>query len=348
MKLVMLILAVAACAAETRSDTTSQVAQGILACTGQEPGDGGACCPGSPIIVDMAGDGFSLTSPQDGVMFRLNPARWGQWAWTPAGSDDSFLALDLNDNGEIDSGIELFGDNTEQVAAVERNGFAALAVYDLPERGGNADGVIDSSDQIWTRLQLWRDVDHDGHAAPLELRTVAGSGIQSFSLAYVRTPHTDTFGNEFRFVSTIVAQAPIGRAVSDVWLQQAPITTQSPFIAVCAAWAYRVDANFPNNACQVPGEIRNDWPMTSGVRRVREVYRTGVSQSDNATQAATQAISLLANATLICGDSVGLKVGIDMYPPPYFYESLSLGIRVKCWHEDTNADPTPGGGGCFR
>src|SRR5438094_1685924 len=48
-----------------------------------------------PLLLDMKGDGYSLTFVDDGVTFDLNGAGQSQRvAWTAPGSDDAFLALD--------------------------------------------------------------------------------------------------------------------------------------------------------------------------------------------------------------------------------------------------------------
>ena len=70
--------------------------------------DSGCCEPAiSPIVVDVNGNGFNLTSAENGVIFDLiGNGTSGQFAWTSTSSDDAWLALDRNGNGSIDNGTE--------------------------------------------------------------------------------------------------------------------------------------------------------------------------------------------------------------------------------------------------
>lgn len=180
----------------------------------------------SPILVDVSGNGFQLTSAQNGVTFDIsgsgNPIQLG---WTASGSDNAFLALPGAD-GLVHSGKELFGNFTTQPSSAHPNGFAALGVYDQPANGGNGDGIIDPRDKIFSALRLWIDSNHDGVCQPSELFTLPEKGVTSISLHYELSMKRDRYGNLFRYRSLVnpdgsQANFDVGRTTYDVFLTAA-------------------------------------------------------------------------------------------------------------------------------
>lgn len=158
----------------------------------------------SPIIVDLTGTGFKLTSAQNGVQFDISgTGRPIQIAWTNADTRNAFLVLDRDGDGRIDNGKEMFGNFTPQPASEHPNGFLALAEFDKPANGGNGDGIIDAKDSIFGSLRVWVDANHDGISQASELYKLADVGVFSISLNYREARRMDQFGNQFRYRARI-------------------------------------------------------------------------------------------------------------------------------------------------
>ncbi|MBZ5725713.1 MAG: hypothetical protein LAP87_12030 [Acidobacteriia bacterium] len=175
----------------------------------------------SPIVVDLSGRGFSLTSAENGVDFDFfGNGKLTRISWIAQNSPNGWLVLDRSHNGIIDNAKEMFGNLTEQPESRNPNGFLALAVFDRPENGGNGDGIIDARDSVYASLRIWVDSNHNGVSEPGELFTLQELDILSISLDYKLSMRVDEFGNQFRYRSTIqgTAHSRIDRQIYDVFL----------------------------------------------------------------------------------------------------------------------------------
>ncbi len=144
----------------------------------------------TPLVVDLGGQGIQTTSLAQGVRFDFagttEPVRT---AWVVGAA--AFLALDIDGDGRITSGAELFGSDTPLGGGgTAKNGFEALARYD-----DNQDGVIDAKDPVYRRLRLWQDRDQNGVSSPDELTGLLAAGIVAIELGYERRIDTDVHGN---------------------------------------------------------------------------------------------------------------------------------------------------------
>jgi hypothetical protein len=174
-------------------------------------------------VIDVTGDGYSLTSPSAGVQFNMSgTGRKTQISWTSAGSNNAFLVLDRNGNGKIDDGTELFSNFTPQPGTgSNRNGYNALAVYDERRNGGNGDGWIDSRDAIYSKLRLWIDRNHNGISEPSELYTLPQKGIKRISLRYEKQKWLDAYNNVFRYRAKVIDNGGKDHWAYDILLHQA-------------------------------------------------------------------------------------------------------------------------------
>lgn len=147
---------------------------------------------GSPLVLDMDGDGIELTNiaSADSVYWDYDNdgfAEGGGWVDT----DDGLLAVDTNEDGIINNSTELFGDQSGYA-----NGFLALAAYD-----SNGDGLITSEDSEWADLRVWIDANTNGYSESTELHTLDSKSITEIDLGYSDTSSTIA-GNEILQEST--------------------------------------------------------------------------------------------------------------------------------------------------
>ena len=165
----------------------------------------------SPIIIDLDGQGVDTDQIKKTYFDLDNNGFSERTAWVH--TNDALLALDLNNDGKINNGSELFGNNTSLAnGTLANNGYEALKQYDE-----NNDGKIDESDSIWSKLVLWQDQNSDGVSTEDELIKINESGIKSINLNYTQSNFVDQHGNAHKQQSTVDWLNGNTTASADVW-----------------------------------------------------------------------------------------------------------------------------------
>ncbi len=166
-----------------------------------------------PLTLDLDGDGLetvgvSTTAP---ILFDHD----GDGVKTSTGwvkSDDALLVRDINGNGLIDNGRELFGDST-----IKSNGQRATDGFDaLKNLDSNLDGIISNLDTQFANLRLWRDFNQDGISQSSELFTLTSQNIASINVASTSHSNTLTNGNQIADLGTFVRTNGTTGAVGEV------------------------------------------------------------------------------------------------------------------------------------
>ena len=168
----------------------------------------------SPLIIDLDGDGIETVSSDKGVYFDHDGNSLAEKSgWV--GKDDGLLVRDINGNGQIDDGTELFGNNSVlsngQKAA---NGFEALKNLD-----SNNNGTFDSFDTAWNQVKVWKDSNKNGVVDNGELLSLEQAGVEHFNLNYINSNLQDENGNIIGEVGTYGKTDGTSGNLSDIWFK---------------------------------------------------------------------------------------------------------------------------------
>ena len=143
-----------------------------------------------PLVLSFDGEDVSFDSMEQENTFDLGgsiPCLARDWptASTP------WLVRDLNGNGTIDGGHELFGAGTQLPdGSFAEHGFEALAQLDE-----DGDGWITPLDSAHGSLLVWSDQNGNRRADPGELQSLEELGILAIGLDYAVDPRCDARGN---------------------------------------------------------------------------------------------------------------------------------------------------------
>jgi len=168
---------------------------------------------GSPLVLDLEEFGIETLALHETIIYfdHDNNNFVEKTGWV--GPNEGLLILDLNGNGKVDSGAELFGNNTVlQDGQLAADGFVALAMYDH-----NADERLDYQDAIWQELRVWRDQNSNAETDPDEWFTLDDLRVKSLLLAHHHDEIVDANGNvhlQHGFYESIDGNR---RIMTDVW-----------------------------------------------------------------------------------------------------------------------------------
>jgi Ca2+-binding RTX toxin-like protein len=131
-----------------------------------------------PIVLDMNFNGTTSISLGNSNAY-FDYAADGKkehTAWIESG--DALLVADLNNDGIINDGSELFGNYTKLAnGTLANDGYEALAQYD-----SNSDLIIDYKDDNYSKLSLWNDLNQNGKTDTGELQNIQLSVVTAIHL----------------------------------------------------------------------------------------------------------------------------------------------------------------------
>ncbi|KAF0162806.1 MAG: hemolysin-type calcium binding protein [Rhodocyclaceae bacterium] len=162
---------------DARIETTLEKARALDGPNGTNP------TRRDPLVLDLNNNDIQTTNAAtNGLHFDHDSNGFAEaTGWL--NPDDAFLAFDRNGNGTIDTGLELFGDQTLlRSGAKASSGLQALSEWD-----SNHDGQIGAADTRFADLRAWTDANQDGISQADELHTLTDAGIASISLAGTAT-----------------------------------------------------------------------------------------------------------------------------------------------------------------
>ncbi|RZL01050.1 MAG: hypothetical protein EOP36_13165 [Rubrivivax sp.] len=235
--------------------------------------------PRDPLAIDLTGDGIKTVAinPAALILFDHN----GDGSKSATGwlqGSDAWLVRDINSNGTIDSGLELFGVDTDVtingIARKATNGFEALRALD------DGDNVFSATEANSKKVLLWRDLNQNGVSDAGELSTFANNGIVSIALNYTLT-NTDLGGG-----NSITGKAVVTRSTGISEIDSVKIGSDSSAnnLDLADNPFYRT---FPSMALTAAAQALPEMRGSGSVRDLREAM----------SLTSTQATALVATVT---------------------------------------------------
>lgn len=286
--------------------------------------------PRDPLAFDLDGDGMETTALVAGLHFDHDADGIATGTGWLKG-DDAFLVRDLNGNGFIDTGRELFGDNTLLPGGgTAANGFAALVALD-----SNADGVIDASDSAFAELKLWQDLNQDGISQTNELKTLSEAGIASLDVANVLKNQSlgngNTLAREGSFTRTDGSTGKTGDLNLAIDTFDTRFTVPIPVTETVKPLPNMVGS----------GKVRELWQAASQSASLQGLLAQFAAAPTREAQ-----LALLDPLLVAWADTSGMSATLDERDPARFrIEYLSFGNLRRTDHIRKMDSSTGSGGG---
>jgi len=167
----------------------------------------------TPMVLDLDGYGIKTTTVQNGVTFDLdNDGKVEKSAWVARG--DGLLVRDINGDGIINNGGELFGSGTVLAnGSKAKDGYEAMRALD-----SNNDGALNSADTAFSQLGVWLDSNGNGRTEAGEVVSLNDLGISSLSLSSQASTAVDN-GNLIGLMGSFTKSDGTTHTMGDVWFQ---------------------------------------------------------------------------------------------------------------------------------
>ena len=259
----------------------------------------------SPIVLDLAGTGINTVSLDAGVQYDLTgTGSKQQVGWIGAGS--GFLVRDLNLDGAINNGSEMFGNGTTLASGTKAlDGFEALAQLDT-----NHDSFIDSKDTAFNELGVWVDTNSDGITQAGEVHSLYSLNITQLNLNAAHTAVNNN-GNWILQDSSYVTSDGSTHQMADVWFQTGAATS-------------------PVGSASLTGE-QNQALVTFPVASlsVDPLHSLGLEQIDSLSNSGVNAFST-AQVAALNPEQVSILTAPEIYTlSPDQGSSLTTGISAQ-------------------
>jgi 20S proteasome alpha/beta subunit len=194
---------------------------------------------GSPVILDLAGNGInlSLLGASNATFDMSGDGQPVPTAW--AGAGDGFLAIDLGANGQagpdgvINQAKEI--EFTQWAPGTTSDMQALQQVFDTDHNG-----ELDPGDALWSDFRVWQDANGNGISDPGEVKTLDQLGITSINLNPTGPAQQFADGSAIQGLSTYTLANGKTGVAADVTLAYgaaaaSPTDPTSPPIAAGAA-----------------------------------------------------------------------------------------------------------------